>query len=96
MVSEVFHSYDAPVFPASKVSVPGQGVASEPRFTIGKGLIVTVTEFELAEQPFASTTFTEYDPLKETFIEDVFSPLLQLYDVKPVPALRVTEPPHWV
>ena len=55
----MLHKYVAPAFPASNVIEPGQGVASEPKATTGTGLTVTATVFDVAEQPFPSTTFTE-------------------------------------
>lgn len=84
--------------PEGAVSVtlpPSQNVVGALIAMIGSVLGNTFTWIvsELLEQPFSSVTVHQYLPVVRTTMLRAVSPVFQMYEEKPIGALRVTSPP---
>ena len=98
VVSEVFHTYVAPVLPASMIgaATSEHWVMSAPKFTTGKLLMVTSTA-SVAEHPLLLTV-TLYVPVVLAVIVCVVSEVFHTYVAPVLPASMIgaATSEHWV
>jgi hypothetical protein len=87
--------YDAPLLAVRVTLPPAQNVVGPEGVTVaGAGVVtVTTTGADVAAQPLASVTVTEYVPAAVTVMVCVVAPFDQAYDDMPTGAVRSTLPP---
>lgn len=93
MVAPVFQIYMVPPEAVRFVDSPTQMTLSPVIITVGKGLTITVSDV-VAVHPFMSVTVSEYVVFEIGFtvMEGVMAPLLQRFEIPPVPVKVVDWP----